>query len=341
MKEISVLGVDLGKSTFHLYGVDARGHQVMSRKLTRARFREFMAKLPPCRVGLEACRGAHHWARVLSEHGHEVRLMHAKFVKAYVKTNKNDWRDAEAICEAVTRPNMRFVAVRTLEEQALQMLHRARASAVRARTAKANQLRGFLHEAGVVLGKGLSQVRRGVPEALAKHEGCWPRVLVEVLRGEHEELRRLDERIARYDEELKRWANEDGLCQLLMSIPGVGPVTATALVAKVGRGEEFRSARHMAAWLGLVPRHSGTGGQTRMYGISKRGDAYLRTNLIHGARAVIRQSKREDARVRWGQELVGRRGFNVACVAMANKMARTAWAMLRTGELYRARPVSG
>ena len=336
MEKISVVGVDLGQSSFHVHAADARGHKVSARKLSRGRFLAYFAQLPPCLVGMEAGRGAHHWARELGSLGHTVRLMPAQFIKAYVKTNKNDWRDAEAICEAVTRPTMRFVAVKTLEQQSVQMLHAARSAAVAARTAKANQIRAFVHEAGVVVPRGINYLRRELAELIERAQGTWPALLVRVLRGLHQELRALDERIEGYDREIAALAGQDPLCQQLMTIPGVGPLTATALVAKAGRGEGFTCARHFAAWLGLVPRHQGTGGRTQLYGISKRGDRYLRTNLIHGARAVLNTvERRDDARGQWAKDIAQRRGFNVATVALANKMARIAWAMLRSGEAYR------
>ena len=335
MIKISVVGVDLGQNSFHVYAVDPRGRKVKTAKLSRSKFGPFMAQLEPCLVGLEACRGAHHWARELRRYGHEVRLMHAKYVRPYVKTNKNDWADAEAIAEAVARPNMRFVPLKTLEQQSVQMLHGARCGAVRARTAKVNQLRAYLHELGEVMPRGIAQVRRRMIAILEAGQERWPALAIRVLRELYEELRALDAQVARYDREVRALAAREEVCRQLMSIPGVGPLGATALLAKVGRGEEFSCARHLAAWLGLVPRHSGTGGRTQLYGISKRGDTYVRTLLIHGARAVLAQgARRPDGRVHWALDVAQRRGHNVACVALANKMARIAWAMLRSGRHY-------
>ncbi len=336
MKKISVAGVDLGQSCMHVHLADERGRGLGAKRLSRSRFVAFFAQLAPCLVGMEACRGAHHWARELEALGHTVRIMPAQFIKPYVKTNKNDWRDAEAIGEAVTRPTMRFVAVKTLEQQSVQMLHGARAAAVASRTATVNQLRGYLHEAGVVIPRGINRLRRELASVLEAGEQRWPALMVRVLRTLHEELRALDARIEAYERELESLARHDPLCQLLMTIPGIGPLSATGLVAKVGRGEDFTSARHFAAWLGLVPRHSGTGGRTQLYGISKRGDRYLRTNLIHGARSALRSvERRDDARGHWARDIAQRRGFNVATVALANKMARIAWAMLQSGQSYR------
>lgn len=335
MEKISAVGVDLGQSSFHVYGVDSRGRKVLAKKLSRAKFAPFMAQLEPCRVGLEACRGSHHWARELSGFGHEVCQMHPKYVRPYVKTNKNDWADAEAIAEAMERPNMRFVPAKTLEQQSMQILHGARSSAIRARTAKANQLRAYLHELGEVVPRGLPHVRRRVPGLLDAAQGRWPALAIRVLHALYEELCALDEQVARYDREVRELASRDEKCRQLMTIPGVGPLSATALLAKVGRGDEFSSSRHLSAWLGLVPRHCGTGGKNQLYGISKRGDRYIRTLLIHGARSVLsRCAQRPDGRVHWALEVAERRGHNIACVALANKMARVAWAVLRSGTDY-------
>ena len=342
MNKISVLGVDLGQSCFYVHGADGEGREVLRKKLTRAKFIEFMARVEPCVVGMEACRGAHHWGRSLTQHGHTVRLIAPRDVKAYVRTNKNDWNDAEAICEAVCRPRMRFVGVKSVEQQAMQMLHGARQGAIKSRTSVSNQLRAHLHEVGIVVAPGREALRRRAPGLIEGLVGAVPGIVVQVLEELYEELRRLDERIERYDREVKAQAQADALSELLMTIPGVGPLSATALVAKVGRGEEFVNGRHLAAWIGLVPRHSGTGGRTHLFGISKRGDSYLRMLLVHGARSVLQAwqgQERADGRCRWVLELAERRGHNVACVALANKMARTAWAMLRSGEVYRAAPV--
>ncbi len=337
---ISVLGVDLGQSVFHLWGIDAGGHKVFGKRLSRSQFMEFLGALSPTLVAMEACRGSHHWARCALELGHQVRLIHPKYVKPFVKTNKNDWADAEAICVAVGQPGMRFVPVKSLEQQSLQMLHGARSQAVRARTAKANQIRAWLHEAGVVIPRGVGQLRGRVPEVLSAQAERWPALLVSVVRGLYEEFCHLDQRIADYDAQVQSQVADDPRCQQLMSLPGVGPLSASALVAKIGGGEGFRSARHFAAWLGLVPRHEGTGGRNRLYGISKRGDAYARSLLIHGARSALRTAaKRADGTARWVEEVAQRRGFNVACVALANKTARMAYALLRDGTSYQPRPM--
>jgi len=335
-KEIKVLGIDLGKNTFHLHGVDRHGKMVFRKTLTRKKLVEFMARLKPCLVGMEACGGSHHWARKFREFGHDVRLMAPQFVKPYVKSNKNDKVDAEAICEAVQRPSMRFVPIKGIEQQDLQSLHRVRSLAIAQRTAQINQIRGLLQEYGVVLPQGACHVRRLIPELLEDAENgltMWMRELLSHLR---EVLVRLDERIAEYDASVKAISQEDEGCRLLMTIPGIGPLSATALLAAVGDANVFKNGREMAAWLGLVPRQHSTGGKERLLGISKRGDAYLRTLLIHGARAALRGADRkEDRRSAWAVDVKRRRGPNIAAVALANKNVRTAWALLTKREEYR------
>ena len=341
MNKITRMGIDLGKNTFHVCAMDRMGRVVLEKRFTRRGLEKFVRAHEPCVVGMEACGGAHHWARTLRALGYDARLMSAQFVKAYVKSNKNDWRDAEAICEAVGRPTMRYVAVKTVEQQGLQHLHRARSLAVGQRTALANQLRGMLLEYGLVAAKGVGTLLRRVVELVEDADNGLPWAMRELLAGEREELVRLDERVKWFDAQLDAFAREHEACRRLQTIPGVGPKVATALVAAAGDAKEFASGREFAAWLGLTPRQRSTGGRTVLGGISKRGDRYLRALLIHGARAALRvAAKREDRRSRWAVSVHARRGANIAAVALANKTARTAWALLRREHDYHVAPAA-
>lgn len=335
MNKISVLGIDLGKNAFHVHGVDEQGNRQVQRQFSRTALRRWLVKLAPCRIGMETCSGAHHLGRWLTSLGHEVCLMSPQFVRAYVKSNKNDARDAEAICEAVSRPTMRFVPIKTVAQQELQIQHRVRQRVVAQRTALANQVRGFLLEFGIAIPKGIRILRQRLPEVLEDAENeLTPRgrALIEELR---QELVALDERVAVLDGRFVVEAAVDERCRRLQTIPGVGPLTATALVASIGDIHGFDSARCLSAWIGLVPRQHSTGGKSRLLGISKRGDRYLRTLLIHGARAALRgAAKRDDRSARWVLAVEQRRGRNVAVVALANKMARMVWALWSRGESY-------
>jgi transposase len=327
--KITTMGIDLAKTVFQIHGVDAQGHVKVKRGLKRDQLMAYFATLPPCLIGMEACGSAHHWARKLTNLGHTVRLMAPQFVKPYVKTNKNDARDAEAICEAVTRPTMRFVSVKTQEQQAVLALHRARQGFVTARTAQVNQLRGLLAEFGIVMPQGINNVRRRLPEILEDAENDLPvtaRALFQRL-GDH--VKELDRQVQELEAQILRWHRQNPDCQKLEAIPGIGPLSATALVASIGDARNFRNGRQLAAWLGLVPRQHSSGGKSVLLGISKRGDVYLRTLLIHGARAAIRFiGERQDKTARWIHSLLSRRNKNVAAVALANKNARTVWALL-------------
>jgi transposase len=287
---------------------------------------------------MEACAGTHHLARTFTRYGHDVRLMSPQFVKPYVKSNKNDYLDAEAICEAVQRPTMRFVPIKSTESQDIQGLHRARSQVISHRTAQSNQIRGLLSEYGIVVPQGINVLRRRLPEILEDAENGLSMRARELFAELHAELIHLDERARGYDERIARLAGDVDACRRLQSIPGIGPLTATALLMVVGDGSAFRNGRELAAWLGLVPRQHSTGGRVVLLGISKRGDKYLRTLLIHGARAaLIHADKRPDRLKCWASALASRRGNNVASVALANKLARTAWALLNHGDTYRAR----
>ena len=327
--KITTVGIDLAKSVFQIHGVDARGKAVLRKQLKRGEMVNFFVTLPPCLIGMEACSSAHHWARKLIAVGHEVRLMAPQFVKPYVKTNKNDRNDAEAICEAVARPNMRFVPVKTPEQQTVLAVHRARAAYVKARTAQANQMRGLLSEFGIILPQGIGQVYRRVPDILADGDNALPGPMRALLRRLLAQLKGLDQQVAELKGEILTWHlhNEDS--RRLEHIGGFGPLTASALVASLGDAKSFKNGRQVAAWLGLVPRQDSSGGKTRLLGISKHGDVYLRTLLIHGARAVLRHLKHRAHRTDdWLRHLLARRNMNIAAVALANKNARIAWALL-------------
>jgi transposase len=337
-KSVRRLGIDLGKNNFHLWGVDEAEQVVMRKKLKRGRFLQELAKLPPCLVGMEACGGSHHWAREIGKLGHEVRLMAPQFVKPYVKSNKNDYNDAEGICEAVGRPTMRFVGIKSVEQQNLLSLHRIRQATVKGRTAQVNQIRGLLAEYGIVVAKGVGHVRRCLPTILEDAENRLPDLFRELLAELYEQLRGLDERISGYDHRINALFRSQEECRRIEAIEGVGPLGATALVATFGDGRQFDSGRQLSAALGLVPGQHSTGGEPRLLGISKRGDRYVRTLLIHGARAVVNvvlKQNKDDARSRWIKRIATERGKNRAAVALANKNARIIWALLSRGESYR------
>lgn len=336
-KKFVRMGIDLGKNTFHLFGVEESGSTVVRKKLRRKQLLAYIANLPPCLVGMEACGGSHYWAREITSLGHTVRLISPQFVKPYVKGNKNDYNDAEGICEAMGRPNMRFVSIKSIEQQDIQGLHRIRQSVVKQRTALSNQIRGLLGEYGIVVAQGISQVRSRIPEILEDGEnGLTDRFrswLAELL----EAFRVLDERIKKYDREIQRAHAANEASQRLSTIEGVGPQSATAILATYGDCKQYSDGRQFAACIGLVPRQHTTGGKPLLLGISKRGDKYIRTLLIHGARSVIKRIEgKEDQRSQWLQSLVARRGKNKAAVALANKNARIIWALLSRGECYRA-----
>jgi transposase len=335
--QITTIGLDTAKNLFQVHGADAQGRPVLKRKLARGKVQEFFATLPRCLVGLEACAAAHYWARELTKLGHEVRLMPPQYVRAYVKTNKHDAADAEACCEAVQRPGMRFVPVKGEDQQSLLMLHRVREQLLKQRTATINALRAHLAEFGIVA----AQRQMGLRELLAvvadPEDRRVPPLARELLQVLAEHLRGLAERMAELDRRLVEAARGDAACARLAAVPGIGPVIATALVATVGDAKAFASGRHLAAWAGLVPRQHSSGGKERLLGISKRGDSYLRRQLMHGARALVKVSKgREGKPWAWIDGLLARRPFNVVVAAVANKLARIAWALLSRGEDYRA-----
>jgi len=328
------LGIDLAKEVFQLHGVDRQERVIVRKRLRREQFLTWLRDEieRDCVIGMEACGGAHHWARQLQAMGFRVKLIAPQFVKPYVKSNKNDARDAEAICEAMSRPGMRFVPVKTVTQQDIQAVHRIRSELVRQRTAKANQIRGLVAEYGLVAPQRLAALRTAIPCWLEAVDNGLSHRFRRQLAGLQQDLVGLDARVADLDREIVLIAQSDVAVQRLQTIPGIGPVTASALVAAVGDARTFRNGRQLAAWLGLTPKEHSSGGKERLLGISKRGDTYLRTLLIHGARAVLKMVKdKTDRHSQWLRNLASRRHPNVAAVALANKNARIAWALL-TGE---------
>lgn len=329
MNNIKRIGIDLAKQVFQLHGVDAQEKTVLRKQVRRSQMLEFFKKLPPCLIGMEACGSSHYWARELQKLGHTVKLMAPQFVKPYVKSNKNDANDAEAICEAVSRPNMRFVAIKTVEQQDIQAIHRIRSELIRQRTAKVNQIRGLLAEYGIVVEQRIEKLRKALPLLLEDAENGLTADFRTLLQGLQQDLTTLDERVGEMDKSIQKLASSNATAKRLQQIPGIGPITSTALVSAIGNGKQFKRGRDFAAWLGLTPRQHSSGGKECLLSISKRGDSYLRTLLIHGARAVLRVTgKKEDPRSRWLQNLCSRRNKNIAAVALANKNARIVWALL-------------
>jgi len=335
--KVTTIGIDLAKNVFQVHGVDEQGKAVLRKQLKRAQVASFFANLPPGLIGMEACASAHHWARKLEAFGHTVKLMAPQFVKPYVKTNKNDVADAEAICEAVARPTMRFVPVKNAEQQAVLALHRARQGFVKARTAQANQIRGLMAEYGIVIPQGIVHIAKRLPEILEDGENELPGVFRQLLQRLGDHLKELNRQVGELEVQIQSWHREQEASKKLAQIPGIGPITASALVASIEDAKSFENGRQLAAWLGLVPRQHSSGGKQVLLGISKRGDTYLRTLLIHGARAVIRVAERKVGYAEsWLARLMGRRNQNVAAVALANKNARTVWALLAHGRDYQA-----
>jgi transposase len=315
----------LAKHVYQLHGVDRSGKTVWKRRLKRHQWlKVLLDKIEPgCVIGMEACTGAHHWARELQSRGYAVKLIPPQFVKPYVKSNKNDARDAEAICEAMSRPGMRFVTVKTVAQQDIQATHRIRAELIRQRTAKANQVRGLMAEYGLVAPKHLSSLRAAIPCWLEDAENGLTGDFRTLLHGVWEDLRALDDRVGEMDQVIKRLAENHEDCVRLQQLRGIGPMTSTAMVATVGDARQYHKSRQMAAAIGITPKQHSSGGKDRLLGISKRGDVYLRTLMIHGARAVVARAKHKDDRLsRWVTGIATRRHPNVAAVALANKTAR-------------------
>lgn len=332
MDNVTTVGIDLAKNVFSVHGVDERGVVRVRKTVSRAKLMELVAQLPVCLIGLEACSGAHEWARRFGTFGHNVKLMAPKFVAPYRRGGKNDGNDAEAICEAVSRPNMRFVPVKSLTQQSVLTLHRVRQGFIEERTATINRVRGLLSEFGVVLPQAAIQVRRG---AAAKLEEL-PVLAAGALRDLLEHVRVLDERIGCYERQLEQHARTDERAKRIGQLSGVGPLSASAIVASVAEAREFDSGRQFAAWLGLVPRQYSTGGKTRLGHITAKGDPYLRTLLVMGARSVLQTAnRRSDHLAKWALAIKERRGYHRACVAIAAKHARIIWALLAKDQVLR------
>jgi transposase len=339
MEKVSTIGLDIAKHVFQVHGVDAQGAMVVRRKLRRDDVVAFFTSLPACLIGIEACATSHHWARVLTALGHEVRLMPASYVKPYVKRQKNDASDAEAICEAVTRPTMRFVPTKSEEQQSVLMLHRVRELLIRQRTMLVNALRGHLAELGIITRQGATGLSMLV--ALVEDEGhdLIPPLARSALFLLVQQLREVHEKVGELDRQIHIWHRSHELSRRLETIPGIGPITASAIVATVTDASLFKSGRQLAAWLGLVPRQNSSGGKDRLGRISKQGDPYIRRLLVVGAHAVLRFCRKgKAAPTRWAAELLAKKPYNVVAVALANKMARIVWALMTTGKRFADSP---
>lgn len=325
---LTTIGIDLAKNVFQVHGANQKGKAVLKKQLKRAQMLPFFANLTACRIGMEACGSAHYWARKLQALGHTVQLIAPQYVKPFVKRNKNDAADAEAICEAMSRPNMSSVPIKNASQQAILSVHRARQGFVKARTAQANQIRGLLAEYGIIIPKGIGHIGKRVPEILEDGENDLPGSFRMLIGRLADHLKELDRQVGELETQIVLWHRENSASKKLEKIPGIGPMTASAMTASIGDARNFKNGRQLAAWLGIVPRQHSTGGKATLLGISKRGDTYLRTLLIHGARAVIRASERKPNADPWLKNLLARRHKNVAAVALANKNVRTIWALL-------------
>ena len=335
MGQITTIGLDIAKSVFQVHGIDATGEVVLRRRLTRARLVPFFAKLAPCLVGIEACASAHHWGRELRKLGHDARLMPPSYVKPYVKRQKNDMADAEAICEAVTRPTMRFVEVKTPEQQSVMVLHRTRVMLMRQRIQLSNAIRGHLAEFGLVAPVGRMGLQTLINILFDETDGRVPSEARHCLQMLADRLRLANAQILENDRQIRTSARATDVGRRLMGIPGVGPVLASAFVASVPDPAMFKSGRNLAAWIGLVPRQNSSGGKERLGGITKQGNRYLRQMLVIGSLAVIRYAERNGTRRPWLVKLMARRATKVAAVALANKTARMVWAIMTSGQRYR------
>ena len=334
---IKRIGIDIAKNVFQLHGVNAKDETVLKKKIKRQQFLHFLITKvnKDCLLAMESCGGSNHWGRELTKAGFTVKLIPAQYVKPYVKRNKNDANDAEAICEASSRPNMQFVPVKTIEQQDMQAIHRVRSELVKQRTMKVNQIRGLTTEYGIVAPKGIAQIKRAVPDWLEEVGNGLSMLFREVLSGLYQQLKKLDEQVKYYEKKIKVLSSQSTEATRLQTIPGIGPLTATALVAAVGDGKQFMRGRSMSAWLGLTPRQHSSGGKDVLLGITKAGDKYLRTLFIHGARAVLsRSANKKDKTSQWVNSLHEHKHTNLAAVALANKNARIAWAVLTKGTKF-------
>jgi transposase len=334
---IHTLGVDIAKNVFQLHGVSAAGRVVLRRRVMRDSLLQVIAQLEPCTIAIEACTGAFYWQRQFERFGHTVKIISPQYVKPFTMRQKNDGNDAEAICTAARQPHMRFVPKKTVEQQDIQALHRARQRMVNHRTAVVSQIRGLLLDRGIAIGISITRARRVIPDVLSDPDKELTDLAREAIGELYDLFRDLDRRIAGFDQKIQRIFRSNEACQRVAKIKGVGPKTATAMIAAIGDGSEFKNGRHLAAWLGLVPRQHSSGDRRVLMGISKRGSQPLRALLVHGARAVVRTAPGQSDRAnQWVNQLRERRGFNRTTVAVANKMARIIWAVLRTDEPYRA-----
>ena len=336
---IAVMGIDLGKYSFHVVGLDRKGAIVLRQKWTRGQVEARLANMPPCLIGMEACVGAHHLSRKLHSLGHDSRLMPARYVRPYSKGQKNDFRDAEAIAEAVQRPTMRFVATKTAEQLDLQGLHRVRARLVSERTATVNEIRAFLLDRGIAVAQGIQRLRHALPDILGTHQRKLSPRMVRIIEALATDWRRLDERIGEVSAEIETLARKDGGCERLMTVPGIGPIISTATVATIGTGDMFAKGRDFGAWLGMVPKQISTGGRPILGKISKRGNKYLRTLFVQAARVVLvkRVSWERYGLKAWIEAAAKRLHHNKLAIALANKLARIAWAVLRYGRNFEVR----
>ena len=334
---IEILGIDIAKNVFQLHGVNCNGRVVLKRRVMRDQLLEVLAQINRCTVVVEACTGAFYWARKFEALGHQVKIISPQYVKPFVRRQKNDGNDAEAICTAARQPHIPFVPKKTLEQQDIQALHRARQRMVNHRTAVVSQIRGLLLDRGFAMAKSITRARRLVPDILANFDNELTPMARDAIGELYDLFRDLDRRIASFDKKIEQVFRNSETCQRIATIKGVGPKTATAIVAAIGDGAEFKNGRHLAAWVGLVPRQFSSGDRKVLMGISKRGNQHLRSLLVHGARAVVRTAPdKADLNNQWVDQLRERRGFNRATIAVANKNARIIWAVLRTGEPYRA-----
>lgn len=338
--KISTIGLDLAKEVFQVHAVNEHGKVVQKKKLKRKEMLTYFANLEPCLIGMESCGSSHYWARKFQSMGHTVKLIAPQFVKPYVKTNKNDAADAEAICEAVTRPSMRFVGAKNVHQQTVLCLHRARRLLVTAKTAQANQIRGLLAEFGIVAPQGIKTLRARIPDILEDAENELTPEMRELINGMDQRLKGMIDDVEAMDLKIKLSNERNEMIAELMKIPGIGPLTASAMIATIGDFKEFKNGRELAAYLGVVPRQHSSGGKQNLLGISKRGDGYLRTLLIHGARSVIRFAETREEKNAWLVGIIGRRNKNIAAAALANKNIRIIWAMMTRGEAFNPAHVS-
>lgn len=334
--DVTVLGIDLAKTVFQLHGINEEGQPVLERRLSRKKLAEYIAQLTPCLIGMEACSTAYFWARKFKSFGHTVKLINPKFVKPYVKSsNKTDSIDAEAICEAVTRPNMRFVPIKNLEQQDMQSLHRIRSGFVRSRTKVVNQARGLLAEYGIIIPKGIQRFRKSCPEILEQENELLSALMKKLLHNAYEHFQYLEKKVDECNLEIEALFKTNESCKRISKIEGIGPIVATAIVSAIGEPGSFKNGREFSAWLGLVPRQRASGCKQQLLGITKRGNTYIRTLLIHGARSFVKvAAQKTNKRARWVMNIKNKRGMNKASVALANKNARIIWALMNYEKEY-------